>query len=288
MNKNHTSKIILLLKIAAISVFIGRAWQFIFWDAPYRTLLWDQKWMEGIVNTFFSMSWQEYATHPNVDNIINKIIFSTGILYLITALLIPFYQKNRKWIFWIIIFSTTNLLLLFLLYMKERFFHVGQFFEHSAQLSSPVLLTLLIRQKVTVERLKRLINIVVALTFICHGLYAIGFYPRPGVYVDLLINTFGVKESFAHTFILIAGILDIVVAILIFFPKISFYLLGYMMVWGFATAFARVIANVYADFFLQSLHQNIHLFVYRIPHGLLPLIGMILIRPSFLSRKKSI
>ncbi len=45
-----------------------------------------------------------------------------------------------------------------------------------------------------------------------------------------------------------------------------------MMFWGFATAFARLAAGFSQDFIAMSLHNSTYLVIYRLSHGLLPLI----------------
>jgi len=170
-----------------------------------------------------------------------------------------------------------SLILLSILLTKEKFYHVGQFFEHSIQFGLPFVYLFYLknyRWKNFVLTLK----ILVAVTFFSHGLYAFGFYPVPGKFVDMVIQIFGVSEPIAVTFLYIAGILDFIVAILLFIPKVAKY---------------RVVANFYIEFPIDSLHQNLYDTVYRIPHGLTPLLILIATKkltiqplnlPSFIKR----
>lgn len=273
---NHNKSFLLVLKIASITVFLGRAWQFLFWDAPYRALFWDQRIMEKFVNTIFLLSWQDWASNPIVDNGIQLSIRLTGIIYLISATMILFVQKDKKWIQIPIWIGTGFLVFLAILQTKEKFFHFGQFFEHASQIGTPILLLLYVKEILTKSSFILLTKILIALTFFCHGLYAINYYPRPGIFVDLLLNTFNTSEIFAHQFIWVVGIIDILIVPLLFFSKTVKLALWYTAIWGIVTALSRVYANFYWDFALQSLHQSIHTTVYRLVHGLLPLALLIL------------
>ena len=66
---NHS--ILVLIKIAASAVFLGRAWQFIIWDAPFRAFFWDESLMKGLVNSL-GLSWSYYLENIASDTIIGK------------------------------------------------------------------------------------------------------------------------------------------------------------------------------------------------------------------------
>ena len=266
---------ILLLKISAITVLLGRAWQFLFLDAPYRTFFWDEALLEPVV-TLFNMTWQEWATNETVDQNIQLSIILTGIIYLIGATSVFFLNKNQRWVIPTLWICTFFLFILAILQTKEKFYHIGQFFEHASQVGVIVVLIGSIQGWLIGKRLEFTIKSLVALTFFCHGLYAINYYPRPGVFVDLMLNTFHTSENFAHLFIFIIGVIDLVIAFALFIPKIDKIALWYAVIWGIITAISRLTANIYWDFFLSSFQQSIHLMVYRLVHGLLPLSLLVL------------
>ncbi|MFA0964303.1 DoxX-like family protein [Roseivirga sp. BDSF3-8] len=286
--ENTIQKSGILLRICAFSVFIGRAWQHLFWDAPYRAIAWNEGLLKGLVESLTNMTWQEYVTSPHTDAAITLAIRGTGVFYLIAALFCLFAKgKNRiAGILWII--GSGLLAILAFLYMKEKFFQVGQFFEYALQVGSPMLLYYWVyggtdSQKADLSSSfwKKLIlsaKILIALTFICHGLYAMGYYPRPGFFVDMTINVFGVSEAVAHRLLWWAGLLDMIISAGIFVPRVARVCLLYAVVWGLLTAFARVVANFYADFPWQSLHQYTFETVYRLPHGLIPLFVFLIIQ----------
>lgn len=283
-NLTHQDRMyVKLIKLSTIAVFAGRAWQFLFWDAPYRALLWDQPLMEGVVKSLFNMTWTEWASSSTVDTNIQFSIRLTGGLFLV-CLIAAFLFNKRNIIFrWPLWMGTIFIFLLAILETKEKFYHIGQFFEHACQVGSPVLLIGIYRGWLTKKSFLQTTKVLIAVTFFCHGLYAINYYPRPGVFVDLMVNTLGTPESFTHQFIFIVGIVDLIVAPLLFIPKTCKAALLYTCIWGFLTAFSRISAGFYWDFPFQSLHQVVHTFVIRLPHGLLPLAAYLFLYP--ISRK---
>jgi hypothetical protein len=169
-------------------------------------------------------------------------------------------------------------------------YKLGQFIEYSIQFTSPFLLLSFIKYKWIQQNLLFILKLLIALTFVGHGLYAIGYYPVPGYFVDMVIRIFKCSESFARTFLTIAGILDMILAIGLFLPNKSIvkYCLIWAVIWGFSTAIARVVGNFYSDFIMRSLHQTIYEMAYRLPHGLLPVLGLLLLdRKSCVLKKKT-
>jgi len=270
-------KAILYLKIASFCVLIGRAYQFLFWDAPYRSLLWDQKLMEPIVN-LFGYNWIEFANSLIVDQYIKGAIRVNGVLFLISALLVINLKHNsNKWIKYIIWLSGFSIVILSLLQTKEKFYHLAMFFEHAIQFSLPFLLLFFIKHKNT-KKLITYLKLVIALAFACHGFYAIGYlYPLPANFVTMTLNILPISEESARIFLLIAGILDFLIAIAVFIPKVAKPILIYAVFWGFLTALARIVSGLTYDISLSIFHQYLYLTIYRLSHGLAPLLLYLLI-----------
>ncbi len=269
-----------LLKITVFLIFIGRAWQHLFWDAPYRTFFWDEALLKPIVEGWFNVSWREYATSANTDAFVQSFIRGKGILYLLAAICTLLISKlNNKRLFRIPIFlGGISLIILSILLTKEKFYHIAQFFEHSIQFGLPFVFLYTLKENYRESKGIFIIKTLIAITFFSHGLYAFGAYPVPGKFVDMVINILGCSESIAITLLYIAGILDFILAVLIFIPKVAKYALIYAVIWGLLTALARIVANFYLDFPLQSLHQNLYEVIYRLPHGLAPLIVLLRVK----------
>ncbi len=278
--------IVFLLKLTCFCVFIGRAYEHLFWDAPFRSLLWDQKLLSPIVEGVFNTSWRDYVTSSAADSIIQNIMKINGAFYAICAIVSLLIKENSKKIFKVILFTGgVFLFLLALMLTKSKFYHISMFFEHSIQFGAPFVLLYLFKEKQDVAKLIMPLKVITALAFISHGVYAIGtVYPLPGNFVTMTLNILPITENLAKSLLYIAGILDFVVAILIFIPKISRAALIYAAFWGIVTAFARVVNGLTYDMSFLSLHQYLFATMYRIPHGLIPLVCFMIL--TYIKRKE--
>ena len=266
-----------LLKISVVLVFLGRSWQFIFWDAPFRTFFWNESLLKPFVETIIGIDWKAYANSPKLDAFIDNSVFAFGILYLLSAFAVIFYSKFKTIAKYIIILGGIGLVILAYLLMSDRFYQFSQFFEYSIQFSIPFIFVFYHKQFIQ-KYLVLILKFLIAAVFIAHGLYAVGYYPVPGLFLGMVIDILGFSEQTALNFLLIAGILDFIGALLIFVPKVARYALIYLAVWGFLTSFARLIAGFSFDFFWELLHLNLYQTVYRLPHGILPIIVLLKLR----------
>lgn len=269
---NRASELfITLLRVTCFFVFAGRAYQHLVWDAPFRTLLWDQEWMQGIIESVTSMTWEQYTSSVQVDKYIQGSIKATGWLYAVAAMLSLFVRKNMKWAGYILLAGSLALSFLGFLEFKEKFFWYGQLMEFGIQIITPVLLFLALFTKVRARNLVLVAKIAVAVTFFGHGLYAWGYYPQPGHFIDMFINVLGFTEAFSITSLKIAAVLDFAVAVLIFIPRASRIALIYCVLWGGLTASARLLSGFDANFLAQTLNQYTFEVVFRLSHALIPL-----------------
>ncbi len=269
---------IIILQLVCFFLFIGRAYQYLFWDAPFRAFFWDEALLKGLVEGLTSYSWNDYVTSSSADSMLQLLIRINGVFFAICAVISLFIERIGKRIGKAILVGAALLFILAVLYSKEKFFHIGQFFEYAAQIISPVILYWMVFKKPEKQQLFFTIKIALALTFVCHGLYAVGYYPRPGNFVDMVINSLGVSEGMAHQILIAAASLDFIVAILLFIPITVKAALYYMAFWGLLTSLARLTANIYADFFWSSLHQWWFEFAIRLPHAFLPLALLLLLK----------
>lgn len=265
---------LLLFRIAVVLLFLGRAWQHWFYDAPYRELLWDQERMQPFIENWLKIDWSTWVTNPLYDAAVASFINGMAVFYLVCAFSVLFYNwipRISKVLLWA---GAVSLFILSGLYFKSKSFQFGQFIEYALQFSAPVFFLFLARNKSLNDKWVFALKIAVALTFVGHGLYAVNFHPRPANFLVMCINILGVSESQATVFLNIAGGLDFAIAIAIFLPfrKIVFAALVYATFWGFATAMARPWAYFYLDFWQDSLHRWIFEAAYRVIHGVGPLV----------------
>lgn len=269
--ENFKSKYIVILRWACFFIFAGRAWQHLFWDAPFRALFWDQEWMQGTIESITGLTWDEYATSTKAESIIQFVIRTTGWLYVLCALISLFVKQQHKFAGKFLWLGAASLLFLGFLNCKEKFFQMGEFMEHAIQITAPVLLFLVLFKNIKNNRLIIFSKIAIALTFAGHGLYAVNYYPQPGPYVDMMLNIFHFNEETAKSIIVIMGILDFIVSIFIFIPITSSIALLYCAAWGLLTALARVTAGFDTNFPLETLNQYTFETVFRLSHFMIPL-----------------
>lgn len=264
---SHHKTIQNIIAVALAGVCVGRAYQCIFWDIPIRSLIWNEDVFAGIIKVLFNLEWSEYLDIAETSGVIGSLVSGIGWSLLLALCLVFFPKKIRLFsISWITLIS----LFIAFLYHLEKFNTAGQFFEYSLQFMTPILFYLLWRDGVN-RRWLILAKVCIALTFTSHGLYAIGFYPVPGNFVAMTINILHVSNDTAILLLQIAGIIDVLVSIGIFFSgKIFNWSIWYCIIWGALTALARIAANIDIDWFFSSLHQWAYQTVYRIPHFLVP------------------
>ncbi|NRD20014.1 hypothetical protein HNV08_08135 [Winogradskyella eckloniae] len=270
-------KLISLVKICAFTVFLGRAYQLYFFGGPYRAFLWDESLLTPIVEGVFNYEWFDYATSSTVNTWIEGFTKLNSFVFVLAALFSLFWSqikfiKLKRFVIGL------GLILLFILgicMVKDRNYDILQLFEMSIQLTAPFLLWKNIELNVDNTKLITGLKIAIALTFIPHGMLAMGFPYRPGHFVDMTISILGSNETQATQFLFVVGFLDVICALLAFVPNFSKYALWYMIIWGFATAFARIVSGINFNFISQTIHGSSYLTVYRLAHGLLPLLVLL-------------
>ncbi|MBU2921036.1 hypothetical protein KO504_06755 [Winogradskyella psychrotolerans] len=271
-------KLISLVKLCAFTVFIGRAYQLFFFGGPYRAILWDESLLTPIVEGIFNYSWYDYATSKTVNNWIEGFTKFNSLIFLIAAL-VSLLWHQIKWLKLKRFIIGLGFFLLFLLgicMVKDKNYDFLQLFETSIQLSAPFLLWRNIKIDSNNKKLINGLKIAIAFTFIPHGFMAMGIPYRPGHFIDMTIIILGVNETQATLFLFIVGFLDVLCALLVFVPKLSKYALWYMIIWGFATAFARIVSGFNIDFISSSIHGSAYLTIYRLAHGIIPLIVLLI------------
>jgi len=286
---------LLIACISCVGLFLGRSWTHIMWDAPFRAFFWDENLLKSFIESNTSYTWTEFVTSPEVDQLIQQTIVGFGWFYLLCAIVsvVSYLFRGKlpslasKLLQSLLFLGTIGLIILAGLYCKEKFYSIGQFFEYSCQFLAPVFFILLLRERMPTKRLVFFMKVAIALTFTCHGLYAVGFYPRPGLFVDMTINILGVSEANAIVFLNIAGVLDFVISILIFIPRFMKPALIYAVLWGSLTALARVWANFYWHNLEHTFGFWFWEMLYRIPHVLTPLLVLYL-TSSFSKTEKQI
>ena len=274
---NFSDTAIKWLQAMVIALFLGRAWQGLFWDMPLRSFFWDESLLGGLVTTLTGDTWQNYVTNVSVpsDQLIDALSVVIGIFWLCCAAIVPFGFRYPKLAKVLLYTGSVTLGLLAILYAKDHYWQVGQLLEYAAQVTAPIFLVAIFQPKANTPRFRFWLRVVIATTFVCHGLYAAAFYPQPGMWISWCRNILGFQtDEGVRQFLILMGVLDFVAAAGLFVPWRWVFVpaVWYCVIWGFLTAFARIVGNFYADVALSSLHQHSYEVFYRLVHGGLPVL----------------
>jgi hypothetical protein len=259
------------LRIAAFSVLIGRAYQHFFFRPPYTELFWDEGIMKPILD-LLGLDWSSFLE----SNFVTSFQLVSAIILLLACLVLFLPEKKIKRLRAIYLLSGIVLLFVALALFKGNFYRIGQLFEYSAQVGAVFLLYYWLGLKNSVHhKFNLIVRLLVVLTFLCHGLYAIGYYPVPYTFSMMVWETFPfMTESMIKYFLLSFGVLDIIAIVFIIYSgkeRLYKFALLYCIVWGTITAFARLVGTFYFQMPFESLHGALYEVVYRLPHAILPL-----------------
>jgi hypothetical protein len=274
--RTFNSKELFLVKIIVFCLFFGRGWQGLFWDLPLRTFFWDQSLLEELVTTLTGDTWQNYVTNKsfNVDLFINRLSISLGVFWMLCGGAALFLKDTWKVGKYLLYLGSFSFFLLALLYFKDKFWQVGQLFEYALQVTAPLVLAQILYGGLNTPRFRLNLKILIAITFICHGLYAYAYYPQPGIWIQWCIDVLCFKEDqTARQFLIVMGLLDFIAAALLFVPFkwISSVAIWYCIIWGVLTSLARLVGNFYIEIVWESLHHHAYQVLYRLVHGGIPL-----------------
>lgn len=285
--KNKGTVIIL---ISCALVLFGRFYQFFFFGSPYRAFLWDESLLTGLVLNFYQ-SWNDYATDPTINYRIELLTKIVAIIFLITSTISLFWLKIKS-LFIKKSFAWMSLIFIFFMAIsmfKEKNYAWLPVFELSIQISPLILLTFWNNfEKLSTSFLINFLKVAIALTFIPHGLFAMGVFPVPGHFLDMTISILNVSEGQARTFLWVVGFLDVVGSILIFVSfRLSKITLYYFVFWGLVTASARIYAGFIPELATMTIHNSLFLTIYRLPHGLIPLATLYLMQHNYIKATKN-
>lgn len=203
------------------------------------------------------------TTEPTIQNTFGYFYF----IMLIVSLL-PLKIIKRIPLFIWIICSLALLMNTIGAYIHANFV-IEQILEHAIKIGLPIWFYLIIHQKKDIVTITKLL---IALTFIGHGIFAIGCHYVPGNFTIMTVTILNISPQSAKTFLLIVGWIDIITALFLFFSPLKKAALIYMIFWGFTTALARAAYGFETVENLDSILYFIGNTFYRLPHGLIPLV----------------
>ncbi len=260
-----------LLRWCVCLTLLARGWLTWHWDSPIRGLVWQEDWWAPLLESRFSLSWREFAEQS--DPYINSGLTAIGLI-LIALAFVPWLCSRPKfrwtrWLLW-----PAALLFFFDSFARwcAKDYDIGMAIEHSLQMISPLALFLTVSFPRKVRLWSLAVSLAAALTFVGHGLYAIGFHPVPLSYQLMTMKILGISQGAAMGFLLVVGWLDIVAAAALFVAPLRRFAIYYLIFWGFLTALARVVSHVGPAQAHFGLDPWLAETLVRTAHWLLPLL----------------
>lgn len=278
--KLSISHILLILRWATVCVFFGRGWLHLIWEVPYGSLLYEESWMTGIAHAL-GYSWHQWETDASISSVLKAFKIAIGVVYMLLAILAAFLKKHHpKQVGKLLWLGAGLLFFLAFVSFKSHNYIWPQWWEHSLQFSIPVFFYLALFHP-PAHTYSLWIKIAIALTFTCHGLYALGFpYETPANFWAMTMSILPLNEELARIFLTIAGGLDVLVSVLIFFPRTARPALMYAVIWGSLTALARVVAYTDLDQTHLDLLRWLPETILRVPHAVVPLAVWLMYPPK--------
>jgi hypothetical protein len=200
-----------------------------------------------------------------LQSLAGAMLMFGGLLSLIPLEFLKFTRV--KWLF---LLPISALLFFNILKLDEVGYIPEQLIEHSLQLFLPIAVIWRLSEGVNKTHLINGLNIALALTFVGHGLLAIGWHGVPSHFISMTTTITGLNEYQAVGVLNIIGILDIAMAIGIFIPRFRRSAKLYMIVWGFLTAAARPVSVGLGDGSIEAVLSSLPAFLHRLPHFVLP------------------
>ena len=288
LNNYHNTNPVLcwMLRILCAVMFVGHGWMCFNEQMPLHALLQDEPLMATLVKNLFSMDWKDWLALKISDNIDTAVRVQAWIFFFFaTITLIPSCHWFMRVVY---LLGTANLVFLAWLKYFAAAEGIGHFLEHACQFCMPLMVYLIVFGRGWRFPAGIIASIAIALTFVCHGLLAIGLasdiswlnHPRPGKFMEMTMLSLGLEsEKTAGNILLAAGILDIVAAVFLFtFGKWRTISLAYMVIWGLMTAIARPWSYFDPAFASESLNRWLPEALYRVPHFGLPLCLLLALR----------
>lgn len=230
---------------------------------------------KGLLHFTSNLSYNLLFAH---DELVARIF--GAILIVFGLLSIPSFKllRNGGWIYLYIIPSLIILIQSIAEYIEAELV-LEQLVEHSLQIALPLILIYVVKaNQLAFEKLYLLLAIFIGLTFVGHAAYALGLHYVPGKFIEMTTKSLMLNEQQAIDFLFIMGLLDILFALLVFVPQVRKIAIWYMIIWGLLTALARSYyvlgLELESDFFLVNLPNT----VYRLPHGIIPVLMLVLSR----------
>ncbi|PXA05759.1 hypothetical protein DDZ13_02505 [Coraliomargarita sinensis] len=286
-NETERDWVLYCLRFAVSALFLGRGYLYLSDLAPLSAFLWNQDLLERPLEWLTGMSWESYSAHS--EGFILTMQRTMGMLFLAAALPCWYVRGSRRRLVNGLVLAAGLFLFVYgLLRWSDADFRIAMLLEQSLQWGAPLLLMLYGR--VRDSRWTALAALLIAATFIGHGCYALGLsVPQNHEFVNMTMRALSLGRPGALIFLHAVGVLDFLVPVLFWVPKLRLYALAYAAFWGLLTAFARIFSywTPAEDFY--GMHPWVAETIVRLPHGLIPLALLLiyLMKDSHLHKSSS-
>jgi hypothetical protein len=227
-----------------------------------------------------SNGWYHFLSEQSYGYLFNQnsteITTFFGITLIFFGILAAFWRKQETKLIYLFLIPSLILFINTLGSFIKANYVFEQIIEHFSQFGLPVLFIFAFSKTIKYRNLIQWTMIIISLTFIGHGLFAIGLHYQPGNFINMTMAILNTNTIESNTFLIIMGLLDFIVAIGIFFKATRKVSLIYMIIWGLLTALARTVFvhNETSDIIIHYIPQTL----FRLPNSILPLMILLYYR----------
>ncbi len=279
-----------LLLFGGTLLILSRGWLMWRWDSPIRELIWEEKWWTPVLARF-EVTWGHFARTS--DTWITPTLQRTG-LFLIGAAAIPWLAlwSRLRWTRWLLVPVVLILALDALARWVSKDLQAGMAMEYALRVFLPLAILVHLGKESALSAFRRrlvvsMLLLSVALTFVGHGLYAMGYYDIPLEFRIMTTEILPLSEEQSLVFLKAAGWLDFGVVALLLLPRTRMVALAYMFLWGGATSAARIWAYYEPTLPWNGLDPWLAEALVRTPHWLVPLWLILVMRSRERARKST-
>ncbi len=252
---------------------LGYAWKHIFWTQNYLHKIYTESFVSFIYR-LLGLKWKGFTNNQfELNRPYIYVMFFIGIIFLLTSLWVIIKDNKSKIEFLLkqlVICSFFFILVGVLSSFFKSKLSLNEPFEYALRLAVPLLFLKLFNVHQLTNRQVKIIKLLIAVTFISHGLYALNLFPTPSNFMLMTSNILSLNSKNSILFLTIIGVLDVLVSLLLFIKKTEKQALYYIIIWGFLTTLARLVGNFgnlpFNDFVILWIPE----FLTRCCHFLIP------------------
>lgn len=204
----------------------------------------------------------------NTDEI--RIFF--GILLIVSGLLVFYINRKTKNMAFLLIAPVFVVILNSICEYIDAGCVIEQLVEFATKIFLPLVFFKELRRPTEDKKIQLIMKVIVALTFIGHGAFALGLHYVPGSFILMTESILGLSIKHSYQFLLVIGALDVIFAFLVFFhyKRLQHATFIYLIVWGTLTSLARFVYPIVIEADLTQVSAGFAGMAYRMPHALLP------------------